>query len=179
MSSLRIARRYATALLSLSTELNKIEEVEQDLATIEATANSSADLRLMFRSPIIESWHKVKVLQDVFGDSISDLSMDFFVLITEKRRDVYWKEIISEFRVLLDTQRSVQRVHVTSASDVDAALRTQLENALAKRTGKKIIATYSSNAELLGGTQIRMGDQVLDGSLRHQLGELRKRLADA
>jgi F-type H+-transporting ATPase subunit delta len=179
MSQLRIARRYATALLQLAVEQNIIEAVEADITLIQTTADASPDLRLMFRSPVIDSADKVQVLKQVFGASLSPLTQQFLVLITEKGRDKFWREIISEFQALLDVQRNIQRVTVTSAAVLESATRATLVSSLEMRLGKVVQATFKENSQLLGGAQIEVGDQMLDGTLRHQLTELRQRLAQA
>lgn len=179
MSTLKIARRYAKSVLETAIE-HKIEDVvAQDLASIEALGASSADFRAMMRSPIIDADVKISVLKEALSSSVHALTMEFLKLIINKRRGGLWREIVIEYRALLDGRNNIERVRVTSAVELSAQERSQLELALSARLKKTILATYDTDPAILGGAVVRVGDQVLDGSIRHQLHVLKDKLAVA
>lgn len=179
MSTLKIARRYAKSVLETALE-HKIEDVvAQDLATIEALGASSADFRTMMRSPIIDADVKLSVLKEALSSSVHALTMEFLKLIITKGRGDLWREIAMEYRALLDIRKNIERVRITSAVEMGASERSQLESALGTRLKKTILATYDTDPTILGGAVVRVGDQVLDGSIRHQLHVLKDKLAVA
>ncbi len=179
MSIFKISRRYAKALLAAAQEKGLADVVAQDLALIRSLGESSRDLRAMLRSPIIDVGVKKQVLKDVVGSKVNPLTLDFMYLVLDKGRGELWREIVLEYNGLLDDVKNIERVRVTSAVELGAEERSRIENALASRLGKNIVASYDTDATILGGAVVRVGDEVLDGSLRHQLGVLRTRLAGA
>ncbi len=179
MSTLKIARRYAKSVLETAIE-HKIEDVvAQDLASIDALGASSADFRAMMRSPIIDADVKISVLKEALSSSVHTLTMEFLKLIITKGRGDLWREIAMEYRALLDDRKNIERVRITSAVEMGAPERSQLESALSARLKKTILATYDTDPTILGGAVVRVGDQVLDGSIRHQLHVLKDKLAVA
>jgi len=177
MSTLKISRRYAKSLLATATEKNIVDEVSKDIALVGHIGDVSKDLRSMLRSPIIDVSVKKTVLTDVLGGKVNSLTMDFLDLLLEKRRGHLLREIVMEYGVMLDKVQNVERVRVTSAVELDDAQRLNIETSLAKRMNRTIVATYQVDPAILGGAIVCVGDDVLDGSLRHQLGVLRERLA--
>lgn len=105
--------------------------------------------------------------------------MEFLKLIITKGRGDLWREIAMEYRALLDIRKNIERVRITSAVEMGASERSQLESALGTRLKKTILATYDTDPTILGGAVVRVGDQVLDGSIRHQLHVLKDKLAVA
>lgn len=176
MSVQRIARRYATALLKNAIAANQDETVERDLVTFLGIAQESADLRALLRSPVIENWRKKNILDEILKGRISDLTLGFFELTVMKGRMGHFREIISAFQDLYDAHRNMVRIEITSAVALDDASRDKVKTAVAKRTGKTVIPTYHVDPAVLGGVSVRIGDTVLDGTLRHQLADLREQL---
>ena len=180
MSTKLVAHRYATALLLEAEAQKKIEVVENDLHVIAEIVAASPDLRILLRSPIFENWRKKKIILEVFKDQISELTLSFLVLVIEKNREMLTQEIVKEFHAQLDAMRSIVRVGVETATQLDTQSRDQLTKGLsAKLGGRTIAATYEIDKELLGGIRVTVGDMVYDGSLRQQLDALREKLATA
>lgn len=177
MSIKSIAHRYAKALFDQSVEMKLEEVVEKDFSTMAETFQASPDLRRLFYNPIIESSRKKSVTVELFKDRLSALTMSFILLMINKGRESLTIPIITEFENLLDEQRNILRVEVTSAKPLDDSSRQQIETSLQTMTKKNIRAAYLENAALIGGLSIRIGDKVYDGSLRRQLEHLRSKLA--
>ena len=96
MSTLKISRRYAKALLSVAVQRNMTDAVTRDIEAFRSAAESSRELRSMLRSPVIESRVKKAVLQESFGSTLSAETLDFFNLVIEKGRGDLWREITSQ-----------------------------------------------------------------------------------
>ncbi len=179
MSTLKIARRYAKAVLATAIERQLDDVVANDLATVATLGDGSADFRAMMRSPIIDADVKLSVLKEALGATINPLTMEFLKLVIEKGRGNLWREIVMEYRALLDDRKNIERILVTSAVELGAQERSQLESVLSARLKKTVVASYKTDPAILGGAVIRVGDQVLDGSIRHQLHVLKDKLAVA
>ena len=179
MSATSIATRYAAALLGEALEQGLEASVEQDFALIERTADASPDLRMLFRSPIIE-WHrKKKIVVEIFDGNISPLTMKFMMLVLDKGREKYFREMSREFARMLDAHRNILRVQVDSAKAMDESSKTALSALLAKKSGQTVMADYDEIPELIGGIRVTIGDKVFDGSLKRQLEDLKERIATA
>ncbi|MBL0321526.1 MAG: ATP synthase F1 subunit delta [Ignavibacteria bacterium] len=179
MSTLKIARRYAKAILETAVERKIADEVEKDMEYFGQVGDSSKDLRAMLRSPIIDVSVKKQVVRDIFSAKLNPLTLDFMMLILDKGRGHLWREIVMEYGAMLDDVKNIERIRVTSAVDLADPERGQLEKTLAHRLNKTVIATYDVDPTILGGAVVRVGDEVLDGSLRHQLSVLKEKLANA
>jgi F-type H+-transporting ATPase subunit delta len=177
MSAKAIASRYAEALLMEAVSQGTEDVVEKDFETIRATLNGSPDLRMLFRSPIIEWWRKKNIAKEVFQGQISPLTMNFLMLVIQKGREKFAREMADAYQHLLDVRRSVLRISVDSAVAMDESVQKKLVDGLSAKTGKNVIAEFDTNADLIGGMQVMIGDVVYDGSLRSQLEELRERLS--
>lgn len=178
MSVNKIAKRYAQALLSIATTTDTEPTIERDFVVMRDLMNSSPDLRILMRSPVIKGWRKKEILKELLTDKVSGPYLDFLYLVIDKGRDEYYTTIDTEFHRLLDTKRSIVRATVTSATALDNRLESEVSAALSKRTGKKVIATFAVEPLLIGGVKVTMEDTVLDGSVRQQLRGLQKRLVN-
>jgi F-type H+-transporting ATPase subunit delta len=179
MSTLKISRRYAKALLGVAVANNSTVAVTRDVETLRAAAEASRELRSMLRSPVIDSTVKKAVIKEALAQSMSPETLDFFNLVIDKGRGELWREITSEFRVMIDQLGGIQRIEVTSAVEIDASQRASLESSVGKKLGKTVVATYKVDPTIMGGAVIRIGDEIHDGSIRHQLHVLKQKLASA
>ncbi|MBU3698623.1 MAG: ATP synthase F1 subunit delta [Candidatus Kapabacteria bacterium] len=179
MSSFKIARRYAKSLIASAVADGSVDAVSADMAMVRSTIDSSKELQAMMRSPVITHSLKKSVIDELLSSKISPLTLSFLHLVIEKGRGGIWRDVADEVDAQIDTIRNVQRVDVTSAADLSAEERSRIEGSLSKSLGRSIIASYSVDASIIGGAVIRIGDQVHDGSLRHQLAVLGKQLAQA
>ena len=176
MSNRAIAKRYAHALLEEAVSRDLESTVERDFVTINEIADASPDLRMLFRSPIIEWWRKKNIVKEVLDGRVNDLTMNFMVLVIEKGRERVIREIIAEYLRMLDVRRNILRIDVDSATALDEGTRKNVVDAIGKQSGKTVMADFDEAPELIGGLRITIGDKVYDGSLRAQLEDLRERL---
>ncbi|HBB25207.1 MAG TPA: ATP synthase F1 subunit delta [Bacteroidetes bacterium] len=179
MSSLKIARRYAKSLLSSAVASGSVDTVSADMATVRAMADSSKELQAVLRSPVVTHELKKRIIDELFSSRVSPLTLSFLHLVVDKGRGDIWRDIADEVGAQVDTIRNIQRVDVTSATELSAAERERIEGALSTSLGRSVIATYATDASIIGGAVVRVGDQVHDGSLRHQLAVLGKTLTQA
>lgn len=177
MSLQRIARRYAKALLATALQREAADTVEQDLAYLVRVTGESADLRMLFRSPVIEASKKKDIVKEIFASTISELTLDFLGLLMDKGREADLLGVAQEYLAQYDAHRGVLRITVTSAVALSESMQADVADAVGRRTGKKIVATYSVDPKLLAGVSVRVGDMILDSSLHHQLDLLRLRLS--
>lgn len=169
MKNLRIARRYAKALMIAAGELRKTQAVSEDMEAIGRLVRESREFRLLIDSPVVSAAKKIEVLRALLGTRVSQETLSFLLLLTSKRREDMLPEIIQEFLILHDQQLGIVEVHVKSTVELAGKQEKALQNQLEKYTKKDVRMLVELDPSLKGGLIIQIGDTVLDASMRHQL----------
>jgi F-type H+-transporting ATPase subunit delta len=176
MASLRIARRYATALLELAAEAGVHERIYEELQGVAAVLRASGELRAVLRNPVIRTERKRAILEELFAGRVSELLLQFLRLLVEKRREPLLPDIIVAYEELFFEHTNRLAVIARSAIPLDEELQERVTQILSERTGKQVLLRPEVRPELLGGLQIQIGDTVYDGTLQHALQRLRQQL---
>jgi F-type H+-transporting ATPase subunit delta len=178
MSVLRIANRYAEALMNNANEFGLLQKVSNDLLEIQNIINGSLDFRLFLKSPVIKNEKKQQVLEAAFQNTVDPMTLRFLLLLTEKNRENVLPQIIEAFFRLQDELLGIVNVKVRAASELTNHQRLQLEQKFESISHKKIRIKDSVDKQLIGGFIARVGDTVFDGSVRRQLELLKQRLIE-
>jgi F-type H+-transporting ATPase subunit delta len=101
---------------------------------------------------------------------------NYLFVIVDQRRAGMLVEIEQAFSRLLDARQGITQASVTSSAELTAEERAELGVALAKLTGEKVQAQYTTDAALIGGAVVRIGSTIYDGSVRTQLERMRARM---
>lgn len=179
MKNLKTARRYAKALMEMAVEQKRLDQAHDDLAMIESTMSQSADFRRLLANPVIKEQPKKDLLKSIFDGKITPLTMDFLFTLCEKNREAILPEIFQMFRELRNEHLGLIPAEVTSVVDLTPEQTRSIEQKLKTLTGKTPQLTLSKDPALIGGIMIRIGDTVIDGSVRRQLERLRTQLAES
>jgi F-type H+-transporting ATPase subunit delta len=178
MANLRIANRYAEALLTTAEELHILKNVSDDLTLIQHIIQESREFQLFLKSPVIKKEKKQEVCKATFGHSVQPLTLRFLSLLIEKEREDAFPGIIEAFFRLQDEMLGIIHISVTSAAELSQQQTTQLQQRFEVYSKKKVFIDVSLDKQLIGGFIARMGDTVFDGSVKQQLKLLRKRFAE-
>jgi F-type H+-transporting ATPase subunit delta len=175
--SLRIARRYAKALLSIGREDGQAETYKEELAGFVTLLDEQPELDQALSNPLYDADGRKKVLQAVVERSeVSRVMKSFLLLLFEKGRIQYLRDIYAFYEKLTDELANIVRADLVSATDVSEETIERIRSALAKKTGKNVKMDVSVNPALIGGAVTKIGDLVLDGSVRTQLKGLKESL---
>lgn len=172
MHTTKAARRYADALLQLTEEVKKTDQVRKDLKEIHMVIEQSKDLRNMLLSPIIKSHDKRAVLKSMFDGKVDDLTVSFIDLITLKQREKILIDILNAFEDSYNTLNQIKKAEVVSAFELSDQEKKDLVQSLQKRTESTIVADYKVDASLVGGLKVQILDTIYDGTIRHKLDRL-------
>ena len=176
MSDVIIARRYAQALKEEADGLGIIEKVDDDVALIRESLNASRDLLQFFESPVISREKKASVVSELFGERVEKTTLQFLLLMVEKRREHAFPEVVRAYMALRDEQRGVVNVSVRVARAMGEEEEKELIATIERMTRKSVRLDSSVDESLMGGLVVRIGDTVYDGSFSNQLQDLRERL---
>lgn len=178
MKNMRVARRYAGALMDIAEAGRIIDATAGDLETIASALRGSRELRLLTQSPVVSPAKKAGVLRAIFAGRIGEGTMKFVDLVVAKQREKHLPEIIEQFSLLRDEKMGIVSVNVTSAVEFTPSQEKDLSNELERYTKKKVRVRITVDRAIKAGLVVRIGDTVLDASMRRQLELLKARFLD-
>lgn len=178
MSSTAIALRYARAIVDLTEEDKSLDEVAGNLESFGTVLAGSSTLRATLSSPAFTREERKAVVLAVAGKGkFHKTTQNFLCLLVDNGRIPAFGEIQGAVRDLWDARSGRVRAEVSSASKLDKKTLETLKTHVQKLTGaKEVLLDASVDPALIGGIVTRVGDKVLDGSIRTQLDHLRTRL---
>jgi F-type H+-transporting ATPase subunit delta len=172
----RVAHRYAAALFSIAVRDDTVDVIADDLTLVESFVRDVANLRAVLLQPLISEAQKLNLLSDAFGDRTTATTLNFLYLLVRKRRENLIDETIVEYRKLADEKANRVSAQVQSAIPLSAEQVDAITKALEKRTGKSVKVTTQVTGDIIGGLLVRLGDHVIDGTIRGRLVRVRQQL---
>ena len=177
MKNLTIARRYAKALLIIGKEDGQAETYGKEIDGFAQMMAKEKELEQAICNPLYGASGRKKVLETVIGKvGISKIVASFLFLLFDKGRFDFLNDINEFYQKLADELKGVLRASLVSASELSSETVEKIRTTLSKRTGKDIILQVEQDPSLIGGIVSRIGDLVLDGSIKSQLLNMRESL---
>ncbi len=177
-----IARNYAETLLALAQRHGGDETVETYGDAIDEVASllrREPLIREFLETPRVDAEAKKRAIRASFEGRVPDLFLRFLLVVVEKRRQALLGEIAREFHGLVDVARGRIRAEVVLAAPADPELRREVVGSLERRYRRTVIPTFRVDPSMIGGMVIRVEDEILDGSFRRRIANLRRRLLQA
>jgi F-type H+-transporting ATPase subunit delta len=178
MKNARVARRYAQALMAIAGERNVVDEVGRHLASVGALLAASRELRTLVASPVIREGKKKAIFRELWETRVDRATMAFLLLLVHKQREGLLGDVIEEFQALRDERQGILVAEVRTAVPLSPAQEREMGTRLTRSTGKQVRVRASVEPALKGGLVVRIGDTVVDASVRRQLERLRERLRE-
>jgi F-type H+-transporting ATPase subunit delta len=172
----RVARRYALALLQAAKAQQTVAEAEQDLVSISGILESRPDLREILESPKVPRDKKLDLVDKLFADRARPITLRLLRLLIEKGREREFSAVHQEFVRLREEADGVLRISITSAVPLKDAEQKGIVDLIAKQTNKRVLCEVEVDPSLMGGVRVQYGNSVLDGSVSGALKRLRERL---
>ena len=177
MKNLAIARRYAKALLLIGKEDGQADSYRDELAAVAGLVEKEKTLDQALTNPLYDVEARRKVLQTVIQKlDLSKVMSSFLILLFDKRRISFIGPINDFYQRMADELKNVARASLVSATELSTETVDKIRNALSERTGKDIVLEVNQDPALIGGIVTRIGDLVLDGSIKTQLLNMRETL---
>jgi len=171
-----VGRVYAEALFAIAKETNAVDEMLDDLAGVERALRDNADFAAILSSPNITRDEASRMLRATFEGKVGKHVLNLMLVLLARGRQPALPQTADAFRALVDVDRRQRRVAIATAAPLDAAQTSALATALAAKSGDRVILETSVDPSLLGGAVARVGDWVVDGSLRTGLVLLAKQM---
>ncbi len=177
MKNLAVARRYAKALLLIGKADGEAETYRDELDGVAAIIAENKGLEQAITNPLYDTASRKRVLAKVVDAlEISSVVKAFLLLLFDKGRIVYLKDINDFYQKLADELKGVARASLISATELTSETVDRVRAALSRRTGKEVILDVQQDPSLIGGIMTKIGDLVLDGSVKTQLLNMRETL---
>jgi F-type H+-transporting ATPase subunit delta len=171
-------RTYAEALADAALAEKRPEQMRRELEDFLAMMAESSDLRNFLASPAVANSSKQAVIAKLVERmGASEALRNFLFLVVDHRRVGLLDAIGAAFGQELNTRLGILDAEIRTARELDAEEKRAIESELARRTGKRIEASYRIETELEGGAVVRIGSTIYDGSVRASLERLRARMA--
>jgi F-type H+-transporting ATPase subunit delta len=171
----RYARAFADVVIELKLDPAKVRE---ELRSVMETVTLSPDLRRVWESPAVPQEQKLKLLDAVAARAgLVTAVRNFLAVLIDHGRMAMLAAITAQFETELNQRLGLAEAQVTSARELSAPERAQLEAELIRLTGKKVSANYVLDKDVLGGAVVKIGSTIYDGSLRGQLRRMREQLS--
>jgi len=172
----RIARRYAKALSEVLPD-DKVEKVLEELKTL----LSFVDEKVIkyFKSPVISKEKKRELLNAVLQKlEVSEELKKVLLLMAERDRLGLLREFYEEFEKFVNERLGIVKAEITSATELDEETLRKIESKIEELFNKKAEVTVKLDPSLIGGFIVRVADKVIDASIKTQLENLKKAIAD-
>ncbi|MFZ5591798.1 MAG: F0F1 ATP synthase subunit delta [Bacillota bacterium] len=171
-----VGGRYAEALYELAARDGKVDAIEQELKAVNQVVQENRELQKVLFHPRITAEEKKALLDELFKGKIGDVTLEFLKFLVERQREQFLPDIVEFFVQLANKARNIVAASVTSAVELNPDERKALEGVLNKITGKNVQTAYRVDPSLIGGVVVKIGDRVLDGSVRTRLAAMREHL---
>jgi F-type H+-transporting ATPase subunit delta len=170
-----IARRYAGAIFDIGLKQHSLDRTLEDVRGI-AQVFAHRKLAYLLREPNVPAQRKERAIRQALAGKVLPTSLNLALLVVQRELVDLMPNIARELEQLVLDYKKEAIADITTATRIDDAQLTQIKQALEKRTGKTIITHTRVQPDILGGVIARVGDQVIDGSIRTRLTALRQQL---
>ncbi len=169
-----LARRYAKAIFAVGQEQGKYEEYNDVLTGVSGVFESNPEVVDALTNPLYPLDVREKVMAGMIGSmGVDSVMSNFLNLLVEKKRAEILPEIAEEYKIMVDEEKNISHGSVISAIELSDELQQRVQATLEKLTGKKVELTTGVDPSIIGGIIAKVGDLVLDGSIKTQLAGLK------
>jgi len=171
-----LAEVYARSLFEVAREQDKLDELREQLSQFADALDSNRELAVFFFSPYFSTIEK----QDALGrilDGAEEVFLNFLKLLIENHRMPVIFRVRREYERLWERENKLLPVVLTSAVELDGQTIKDLGDRIGERTGRTVTLTTHVEPDILGGIVVRVGNSILDASIRNRLEQLRMQVA--
>jgi len=173
-----VAEVYARALFEAAKDNDVLDEVHDQLGQFADALNENRDLMVFFFSPYFSTQEKKEGLERAVTDA-EPVLMNFLEALIERHRMPAIFRIKAQYEVLWEDERDLLPVEVTSAVELDKATVSSIGDRIGEQTKRTVELSSKVDPDILGGIVLRVGNVILDASIRNRLEQLRKQVARA
>jgi F-type H+-transporting ATPase subunit delta len=167
---------YSQAFLEVARAEKQGGAIEDDLFRFARARDANDELRMALADRTVPAERRIAVVEELMGGVALPVSVGLVSMVVGADRAPELSAIVDRFLELSAEERKHEVAEVRAAVPLDEGLRDRLANALSQATGKQVEVKVVVDPNVLGGLVARIGDTVIDGSVRHRLDQLKERL---
>jgi ATP synthase F1 delta subunit len=171
-----ISRVYARSLFQVAQERDKLDTIRDQLGQLADAVRESRDLSTFLFSPYFSTEEKKEGLRKAVVDAEPEL-LNFLEVLAENHRMPVIYRIRRDFDALWEQENKLLPVEVTSAVELDKQTVKSIGDRIGEQTGRKVDLTATVDPDIVGGIVLRVGNSVLDASIKNRLNRLRREIA--
>lgn len=171
-----VSRNYAEALLALAGKAGDVDGWGLLLRQLADAIIADRDLANFLESPRIPGELKSSVLAKALGDRVPKLFLRFLQQLVKNRRQMLIPDVAAEYETLRDSAAGIVHAQVTVARETGDEEVRMIADRLSQAIGKTVVPHIGVDSRIIGGVVVRIGDTVMDGSVRRKLALLRRRM---
>lgn len=164
----QVGRRYSKAIFDIAEEKSQVKEIYELLNSAMVLYRTDKEFKNFIRNPLISNEEKKLVLNEIFGKDNSD-NLNILLYILDKGRINCIKYIVAEYLKIYYRKNRILDVRATFTKELTEEQKKKLIDKLSQKTGKEINLEIKIDKNILGGGIIRIGDKIIDGSIRREL----------
>ena len=164
----QVGRRYSKAIFDIAEEKNQVKEIYELLNSAMVLYRTDKGFKNFIRNPLISNEEKKLVLNEIFGKDNSD-NLNILLYILDRGRINCIKYIVAEYLKIYYRKNRILDVRATFTKELTEEQKKKLIDKLSQKTGKEINLEIKIDKNILGGGIIRIGDKIIDGSIRREL----------
>ena len=172
-----VAATYGDALFELAVSQNQVDSIYEEALAVLNAFEENEELGKLLNHPKVVKEEKIKVIENVFGQFVSKEITGFLVTIVEKDRSREILDIFTYFVGRIKEYKKIGIAYVATPMELSKQMKDKIEAKLLATTDyKSFEMNYNIDESIIGGMVIRIGDRVIDSSIRHKLDELSREL---
>ena len=175
MSRMTSARRYAQAVYQIAVEKNNIEQWVDDLSMLASTTQDTQFLSFV-SSPKVGNDKKTGLIKDVFAEHIGSEAVNLCCLLASRNSMSILPSIADYIQEFVDMEKGLERAEIVSAVKLTQEQLETIKGVVSSMVGKELVLTNRVDTDIVGGFLVRVGDRMIDGSLRTRFQEMKREL---
>lgn len=176
MRETAVSQRYARALLEAAESQEALDRVSRDVAGVIDLIDASEDLKRLLESPMVHPRSKRDALTALFSDKIAPLTLNFLLLLVERRRERATEGILRRFVAYLEEREGAVTAEVRASQPLSQEQQEAMIQGLSSYLNRRVRLRIEVSPQIRAGFVARVGDVVFDGTIETQLQQLRARL---
>jgi F-type H+-transporting ATPase subunit delta len=171
-----IIKRYGNALYEIALAEESLNETEQELHNVAKALRESLKLKDVVEGKRADTNLKKKIFQEIFEGKIQSFVLNYLLLIIDNEKEKFLKEIIKSYSKILSLKRNVIFADLVSSVPIENKMLNEIKELLEEKFNKKVELRNSINKEILGGFIIKIGDKLIDASVKSKLESFKKEI---
>ena len=169
----QVGRRYSKAIFEIAEEKNQVKEIYEMLNSAMVLYRTDKEFKNFILNPLIDNEQKKSVLNEIFGKDNSE-NLNILLYILDKGRMNCIKYIVAEYLKIYYRKNRILDVKAIFTKELTDEQKKKLIDKLSQKTGKEINLEIKIDKNILGGGIIKIGDKIIDGSIRRELDNWKK-----